>query len=83
MKDMKEDIARGLRAMKNPPDYFLFCDGNVGDWTWDEPAVCGIPVLHGWLVHNTFNDWGIPWIPVWKDQCDWEDVSSFYKAYDQ
>ena len=64
MDIIKENVAKGLRRMAMPPDYFLWVGGEE---SWDGD-ILGIPVLHSAFVLNTFGVADVPFIPLWKTE---------------
>ena len=74
-----ENVAKGLRGLKQRPDAFVFVDGQT-DWTWDEPEILGIPVYHYPRFIDT-NDTGCLFVPVWKDEAK-ADPYTFYRQYE-
>lgn len=83
--EIVERVAAGLRAVSLDPDALLLVDG-FGDWQWDSPVICGVPVLH--VAGISAHCWGClagecPFIPAWYYENDSavSDVAQFSRAY--
>jgi len=67
MNDRKiiEAVAAGLRKCEITPDAFL----NFIDVSFiDRKELLGIPVFHTELFHQSYSDYSIPIIPIWKNE---------------
>lgn len=82
-KDVVENVAAGLRRMKNKPDYLLFLQ-DMAPWTWDMETICGIPVIHTEQIKQTGKDWDILFHPMWKSEGDrFMDITDFQRGYEE
>ena len=85
--EMKERVARAMRAMEKEPKALLFIDGNT-DWTCDIPVICGVPILHGvdlGCFHADRNAEGCPFVPLGAtdSEIDFRDRKRFAEAWSE
>jgi len=78
--EMKERVARSLRAMKKEPKALLFINGNTG-WTYNAPEICGVPVLHCVDLRCFHNS--CPFVPLGAtdSEIDFRDRKRFAEAW--
>ncbi|MHA1207326.1 MAG: hypothetical protein ACTSSO_07125 [Candidatus Hodarchaeales archaeon] len=82
---VKERLRAALTRCKKKdlPDYFIFI--NKESWTWDEPSIFGITVLHV-SFNISFTPWGdsdLPLIPCWNNEGDCKKSLAFERLYDE
>lgn len=84
-RDIIEAVRLAIKSMKKEPSAFLFIDG-VGDWTFDEDEILGIPVYHGAAL--ICSRWGTsaidcPFVPIGRTdgEITYRDRRLFADAY--
>jgi len=85
--EMKERVARAMRAMKKEPRELLFINGNT-EWTCDMPEICGVPVLHGVDLRCFHADRDVEWCPfvplgATDSEIDFRDRKRFAEAWSE
>ncbi len=67
-KELIEATASGLRKMEYTPDFLLIIAERFDDWEYDEPELCGIPVIKTHIsVNPGYSGYDYPVIPCFKN----------------
>jgi len=76
-----EKVAAGLRKMDITPDYILFDNESLQTIVWGEDTICGIPVLHTYLVrpNRGYSDHYYPFQPLFKKDIDLQNQTYLFQ----
>jgi len=86
--ELVEKVAAGLRRMGKPPDFLLFNGADTGDWAFDIPEICGIPIIHNWwpfLRLRLYGSEDCPFLPCFKTPFEenYADIIQFGRGFEE
>jgi hypothetical protein len=78
MRELIQQVASGLRNMKNKPNAFIY----VGDNCFDLPHILDFPVFQSAFISNGMDDGAVDFIPIWNSEGEYSvDVKRFNDGY--